>query len=269
MGATELSTKFIFDDEILINDDRQSVNGYLWAVDYLVDKLPSSQEMENINFYADYNVLTGNVKIQASFYVPDENGKTGERNEIVEVELTPQEKTELSEVLQAYCKTRYLQTCLEFVNEIRRDENLPIIINTLPELSKTFLYKDLDSADKVAFTLGAISECGEAFYLGDDGSFVRSNDTPWGTAEINDEGFPVFHSFAEEGLYFEFDMDGYLEPDIVDILNDSSTIVLNDKFAKFIERHCKGAVSLETQIQNADALKVDNVVKTQQIENER
>lgn len=269
MGATELSTKFIFADEILINDDRQSVNGYLWAVDYLVDKLPSSQEMENINFYVDYNVLTSDIKLQASFYVPDENQKTSEKNEIVEVELTPQEKIELTEVLQSYCKTRYLQTCLEFVNKIRRDENLPIIINTLPALPKTFLYKDLNSGDKEFFTLSAISDCGDSFYLGDDGSFVRSNDTPWDTAERNAEGVPVFHYWAEEGLYFEFDMNGNLEPDIIEVLNKPSTIILNDKFARFVEKHCKTAVSLEAQIQNADALKVENSTTKQNIEIER
>lgn len=269
MDAIVISPKFIFDDELLINDDRQSLNGYLWAVDHLVDKLPSSQVMENINFYANYNVLTGDVKVEASFYVPDTSFKSGERNEIVEVALTDKEKSELVDVFQSYCRSQYLQTCLEFVNEIRRDEQLPIIVNTLSELPKTFLYKDLNSADKEVFTLGAISECGEPFYLGDDGSFVRSNDTPWDTAERNAEGVPVFNDFAENGLYFEFDLDGNLEPDIVEVLNRPSTIILNDDFAKFVEKHCKGAIPLEAQIQNASGCKVNKVPDARPVENER
>lgn len=132
-GATVISSKFIFDDELIINDDRQSINGYLWAVDYLVDKLPSSEVMENINFYADYDVLTGAVKVWSSFYVPDENSKTGERNEVVNVELTPQEKAELIDVLQSYCKARCSQTCLELVNEVRREEGFALITNSLAD----------------------------------------------------------------------------------------------------------------------------------------
>ena len=131
LGVTKVSQNFIFDDEILINDDRQSVNGYLWAVDYLVDKLPSSQAMDNINFYAIYNVLNGDVKVRSDFYVPDESFRFGERHEVVDVDITAQEKTELIDALQSYCKTRYSQTCLEFVNEIRKEENLPVINDSL------------------------------------------------------------------------------------------------------------------------------------------
>lgn len=133
MDPVVISSRFIFDNELLVNDDRQSINGYLWAIDYLVDKLPSTREMENINFYADYNVLTGEVKLWSSFYVPDDQAKPGEKNVVVNIELTAPEKAEVLDVLQSYCCKKYLQSCLEFVNEMRAHECLPLINSSLDE----------------------------------------------------------------------------------------------------------------------------------------
>lgn len=130
MEATA-SSKFIFDDELVVCGDRQSINGYLWAVDFLVDKLPASKKMKNINFYADYNVLTSDIKVYAVFYVPDTQVKTGERHEEFFVDLTHQEKYELIETMQAYCQKNYSRSCLDFVNEIQKDENLPFISDSL------------------------------------------------------------------------------------------------------------------------------------------
>lgn len=125
-----INSKFIFDDEFMINDDRQSINGYLWAVDALVDRLPSSEGMENINFYVDYNVATGAVKLVASY---DTVVEDGELNKELELSLSDIEKTELIDALQSYCKTRYSQTCLEFINDIRREEGLSLINSSLTD----------------------------------------------------------------------------------------------------------------------------------------
>lgn len=172
-------------------------------------------------------------------------------------------------VLEAFADVSYYKDVIEKIAlENKKEVDHSLLADNIADASsglpKSFIYQDLDSDDKEVFVLGATSGRGEAFYLGDSGSFVRSSDTPWDTAERTPDGVPVFHSFAEEGLYFEFDMNGKLEPEIVEVLNDKSTIILNDDFAKFVEKHCKDMTSLEMQIQNADDLKKLAVEKQQQ-----
>lgn len=137
-----LSSKFVFDDELVVEDDFETINGYLWALDYLVDRLDSSQEMDNINFYADYNVLTGAVKLTSSYYTPVEDS---ELNKIVDVFLSEQEKTELVEVMESYCKSKYRQSCLEFVNEVREQQGL----EPLSGVRADSLADRISSADKI------------------------------------------------------------------------------------------------------------------------
>lgn len=108
---------FVFDDEIMINDDGESINGYLWAVDALVDRLPSSETMENINFYADYNLRSGKIGLIASYDTPVEDG---ELNKVLDVALSDSEKTVLVAKFEEYCQKQYSLSCLEFVNEARR-----------------------------------------------------------------------------------------------------------------------------------------------------
>lgn len=115
---------FILDDEIMINDDNESINCYLWAVDGLVDRLPDSEHMENINFYADYNVKTGELKLTSTYDTPVEDG---ELNKEFEVVLSENEKTALLSKISEYCQREYSQSCLEFVNELRERQSLPLI----------------------------------------------------------------------------------------------------------------------------------------------
>ena len=65
---------FIFDDEIHVTDDFTGVNGYLWATDGLVDKLKMEvgadkiDDEENINFYADYNVVDKKLELTVTYF---------------------------------------------------------------------------------------------------------------------------------------------------------------------------------------------------------
>jgi len=122
--VSEKSSPYIFDHELLINDDFESINGYLWATDDLVNRLPDPEEIETANFYADYNVRTGEIKLTTSYDTPSADG---EINKTMEIELTEQEKKELISLFEDYCKEYESQSCLEFVNEIRSAEDMSLI----------------------------------------------------------------------------------------------------------------------------------------------
>lgn len=141
MGTT-VNSKFIFDDELMINDDQESINGYLWAVDNLVDRLDSSKEMDNINFYANYNVKTGVINVSSSFYTFEENKEV---NMVVDVELTDLEKEELILRLEEYCQKHYHSSCVDFVNEVRERCGLEL----LPVAGADSLADRISSADKI------------------------------------------------------------------------------------------------------------------------
>ncbi len=124
-----ISKLFVVDHELLVNDDMESVNAYLWSLDGLVDRLPSSLEMKNINFYADYNVRTDDVKVTAYFNLP---GLNGEANKAVNVSLNDIEKTQLVSALGRFCKEKYgrygISSCLDFVNDVRKTEGIEMIV---------------------------------------------------------------------------------------------------------------------------------------------
>lgn len=140
---------FIVDEELLVNDDMESVNAYLWAVDGLVDRLPASEEMENINFYADYNVKTGEVTVTATYDTPSADG---ELNKTMDVELTSAEKRQLISAVNNYCALKFDSGfCLEFVNEERGREGLNPISNhsaksSLDDVIRSASAKSLDGA---------------------------------------------------------------------------------------------------------------------------
>lgn len=119
------SSLFVFDDELMVDDDNRTINGYLWAVDSLVDRLPTAETKDNINFYADYNVDTGSISVSSTYWTEDANGK--EVQKVFPIDLTDDEKTELISALEGYCKSVHSVDCLEFVNQIRREEGLEII----------------------------------------------------------------------------------------------------------------------------------------------
>ena len=132
---------FILDDEIMINDDNESINCYLWAVDNLVDRLPSSESMDNINFYADYYIRTGVIKLSGSYYTPI-NGSDIQKT--VVLPLSDAEKVVLIDCIEAYCQKEYKQSCLEFINEMRALACEPLIESVG---SKAALSAQINSAE--------------------------------------------------------------------------------------------------------------------------
>lgn len=125
----------IFDDEVLVNDDLESLNGYLWSVDSLVDRLPSSENMENIKFFADYNLHTGEVKLTATY---DSPSKDGEWHKSVDVPLSEEDKLELIYAFEQYCQDgQFGKPCLDVINDARADAGLAPIapVEKKPSLS--------------------------------------------------------------------------------------------------------------------------------------
>lgn len=112
---------FIFDEELMVNDDLESVNGYLWAVDALVDRIPGSDVMENINFYADYQAETGAVSVDAVYWTTVD-GK--EMQKTVGIELSDEEKAALLVAMEAYSQKKDGMSLLEQVNACRAEYDL-------------------------------------------------------------------------------------------------------------------------------------------------
>lgn len=121
----ETGPQFVFDDEISINDDFHSLNCYLWATESLVARLPVSSEildsLDNINFYADYDVLTGDIKLISTYYTLTENG---EEYNTCSLSLNDNEKAVLISRMEEFCKMREGCSCLDFVNKNRTEEGL-------------------------------------------------------------------------------------------------------------------------------------------------
>lgn len=140
--TVETESLFVFDDELIVDDDNQTINGYLWAMDALVDRLPVSDEKFNINFYADYDVVSGNITV-CSTYLMDENGTKGQK--IVPVPLEDSEKAVLVDAMEAYCQATHSMSCLELVNDIRTSNGLNAI-----SINKSQTLEDkISSADHI------------------------------------------------------------------------------------------------------------------------
>ncbi|MBQ8248121.1 MAG: hypothetical protein IJZ42_13415 [Lachnospiraceae bacterium] len=142
---------FIPDEEIVINDDTESVNIYLWALDGLVDRLSSAQEMDNINFYADYNVRTGDVALSSTFYTYSQDGQ--EQQQTVPVTLNSSEQRLLIDAVEQYCESLHNCSCIEFVNDMRKEESMePLFVSS----AKSSLADVIRSASAKASDINSI-----------------------------------------------------------------------------------------------------------------
>lgn len=142
---------FIPDEEIVINDDMESVNIYLWALDGLVDRLSSAQEMDNINFYADYNVRTGDVALSSTFYTYSQDGQ--EQQQTVPVTLNSSEQRLLIDAVEQYCESLHDCSCIEFVNDMRKEESMePLLVSS----AKSSLADVIRSASAKASDINSI-----------------------------------------------------------------------------------------------------------------
>lgn len=135
---TELAeTDFIFDDDLYGCQDfeNEEVDGYVWAVDKLVNRLVYQakkelssdifESIENINFYPRYNLRTGEISLIGGYDFTEE-GKI--KDTCLGIPLSDKEKTILKASMDAYCQKKYKQSCLEFVNEGRAEENLSPLV---------------------------------------------------------------------------------------------------------------------------------------------
>lgn len=119
--------EFIFDEDIDVSDDFSALNGYVWAVSSLIDRLKAQeapleedQFMENINFYPVYNLNTGRISLEGHYYLEDSHHAIGKA---FTLQLTPDESKHLRAAFEAYCLEKEGLSCLEFLHGRELDHN--------------------------------------------------------------------------------------------------------------------------------------------------
>lgn len=152
------SARFIFDHELLCNDDMKSINGYLWATSDLMKMLlvnAVEQErregyipgavIDNPNFYANYDLSKGAVTLEGTYWTQEmEHGKVIEVHPYVNIPLTAEQEIEIRTLMENYCRDEYGVSCLEFINGHRtRNSMQPLpedVSDRFPAMShlKTF-----------------------------------------------------------------------------------------------------------------------------------
>ena len=119
--------EFVFDEEITVSDDFSTLEGYVWAMSSLVERLKAqepplkeNQFMENINFYPVYNLNNGKVSLEGHYYLEDTHYATGKG---FILPLTPDESNRLREGFEAYCLKKEGRSCLSFLRDIESERN--------------------------------------------------------------------------------------------------------------------------------------------------
>ena len=133
VGREEVE-KFIFDDDLHVNDDACSlVDGYLWATEPLVTRLkgqlnltPEQNDvMDNINFYALYDPSNKEIKVDGTYYLPGAEEGASEVQHEFTLDLSPDERNDLIVKLESYCQKQCGVSTETLLNNIRKDEGLP------------------------------------------------------------------------------------------------------------------------------------------------
>lgn len=89
------------------------------------------------------------------------------------------------------------------------------------------------------FTLGAIDEHENGYYLSADGGFIRADDLYISDEILNENGIPHYDEYAINGLYFEFDcLDGSLSKYVRKMLLSPNCKIFTDQMRRFIEKEC-------------------------------
>lgn len=123
--------KFVFDNEIIVSDDRRHLEGYVWATDFLVSRLKKELQnglsyvelssMENINFYPVYDVSDRTIQLHGHFYYWPNDNEIGKE---FRLPLDDEDARRLIDNFEAYCQEQEGKSCLEFVNLIRSEDGL-------------------------------------------------------------------------------------------------------------------------------------------------
>ena len=130
----EEAEKFIFDDELQVNDDACSrIDGYLWATEPLVTRLKGqlnlipeqNDSMDNINFYAIYAPTTKEIRVDGTYYLPGSEEGSPEVQHEFTLDLSPDERKDLISKMESYCQKVAGCDLEEFVSGIRQQEGLP------------------------------------------------------------------------------------------------------------------------------------------------
>lgn len=121
---------FIFDEEIMISDDRSKLEGYVWAADSLVARLEAQepslgtyQYRENINFYPVYDISKGTISLEGHYHLMDTD-KASDTGKAFELPLSQDESSRLMDAFETYCKKTEGMSCLDFLNSMREAEGL-------------------------------------------------------------------------------------------------------------------------------------------------
>ncbi len=147
MSEVSHESLFILDDELCVEDEaRECVDAYLCATDGLVDRLKARlisnlsveqlESMNNINFYGCWNLKTDSVDLMSTFWCLTDGKET---HHAVQIYLTDIEAKGLTSAMNEYCRKRYGENCLGFVNEARSHEGLSII----EDFSNHYLYNGI------------------------------------------------------------------------------------------------------------------------------
>ena len=129
----EEAEKFIFDDDLQVNDDACSlVDGYLWATESLVTRLKDQlnltseqkDSMDNINFYAIYDPTAKGIKVDGTYYLLSDAPGTPEQQHEFTLDLSSDERKDLISKMEAYCQKENGTDLEAFVNDIRKSEGL-------------------------------------------------------------------------------------------------------------------------------------------------
>ena len=127
---------FILDDELCVQDNTlDCIDGYLWATDPLVQRLQAQESpesfacAENINFYAVYQPAAKDISLEGTYWTRQDGQ---ERQIAFKLPLTQEEAAALSGKMEAYSMEKHDRSCLDFLNELRKDVGKPCISSKIP-----------------------------------------------------------------------------------------------------------------------------------------
>lgn len=83
-------------------------------------------------------------------------------------------------------------------------------------------------------TLSAIDENGDGYYLSTDGGFIRANDMYVDEEILDENGIPHYDEYALNGLYFEYDDDGNLSDEVLELLCSPNCQIFTEAMRRLI-----------------------------------
>lgn len=91
--------------------------------------------------------------------------------------------------------------------------------------------------EDMLFTLGAIDEKGDGYYLGRENCCIRASDMYIDEEILDEKGIPHYKEYAVNGLYFVYDYTGLLEEYVREMLCSPFCQILTHKMRDFIAKH--------------------------------